>query len=183
MGKGEGSRAETKAAQSQKQDAILQLQAVEKMSPEEASQKLFSQQGVQAGQPVNVKGAKVARSFVAQTQQGAVEGLAVFVSHQGTTYMLLGYTPQGGLSAYANTLIESMGTFGDLTDASALNVKPATLKVVRIDTPMSVADFNSKYPSSVKLETVALINGVAGGGQIPAGYAKQIVGGTGETSK
>lgn len=171
------------AAQSQKQDAILQLQAVEKMSPEEASQKLFSQQGVQAGQPVNVKGAKVARSFVAQTQQGAVEGLAVFVSHQGTTYMLLGYTPQGGLSAYANTLIESMGTFGDLTDASALNVKPATLKVVRIDTPMSVADFNSKYPSSVKLETVALINGVAGGGQIPAGYAKQIVGGTGETSK
>src|SRR5438105_3959616 len=99
------------AAQSPKQDAILQLQPVGKMTPEEASQKLFSQQGLQAGQPVNVKNAKVARSFVAQSQQGAVEGVAAFVSHDGTTYVLLGYTPQGGLSAYANTFLESMGTF------------------------------------------------------------------------
>jgi hypothetical protein len=95
--------------------------------------------------------------------------------------MLAGYTPQGGLSAYGNTFLESMGSFGDLTDSSALIVKPATLKVVRIDQPMSLADFNSKYPSSVKLETLAVINGVEKGGQIPAGYAKQIIGGTGET--
>ncbi len=169
------------AAQSPKQDAILQLQAAGKTSPQEASQKLFSQQGFQAGQPVTVKGAALARSFVAQTQQGSVEGVAAFVSHDGTTYALLGYTPQGGLSAYTSTFLESMGTFGDLTDASALNVKPGTLKVVRIDQPMSVADFNSKYPSNAKLETVALINGVEGGGRIPAGYAKQVIGGSAET--
>src|SRR5205085_10606407 len=100
-------------------------------------------------------------------QQRAVEGVAAFVSHDGTTYVLLGYTPQGGLSAYANTFLESMGTFGDLTDSSALNVKPAILKVVRVDQAMSVADFNSKYPSSSKLQTIALINGVESGGQIP----------------
>jgi predicted Zn-dependent protease len=168
------------AAQSPKQDAILQLQAAGKMSPEEAAQKLFSQQGMQAGQPVTVKGASVARSFVAQTQQGVIEGVAAFVSHQGTTFMLAGYTPQGGLSGYGKTFLESMGSFGDLTDSSALNVKPATLKVVRIDQPMSVADFNSKHPSSAKPETLAIINGVEQGGQIPAGYAKQIIGGTGE---
>jgi predicted Zn-dependent protease len=168
------------AAQSPKQDAILQLQAAGKMSPEEASQKLFSQQGVQVGQPVTVKGAAVARSFTAQTQQGAIEGVAAFVSHQGTTFMLAGYSPQGGFAAYSATFLQSMGTFGDLTDASALNVKPATLKVVHIDQPMSLADFNSKYPSSVKPETVAIINGVEKGAQIPAGYAKQIIGGTGE---
>src|SRR5205085_3100680 len=52
---------EAVAAQSPKQDAILQLQAAGKMSAEEASQKLFSQQGMQAGQPVTVKGATVAR--------------------------------------------------------------------------------------------------------------------------
>jgi hypothetical protein len=150
------------------------------MTPEEASQKLFSQQGLQAGQPVTVKNAKVARSFVAQSQQGAVEGVAAFVSHEGTTYVLLGYTPQGSLTGYVNTFLESMSTFGDLTDNSALSVKPATLKLVHIDQPMSAADFNSKYPSTTKLQTVALINGVESGGQIPAGYAKQIVGGSPE---
>jgi predicted Zn-dependent protease len=171
---------EAVAAQSPKQDAILQLQAAGKMSPEEASQKLFSQQGMQAGQPVTVKGATVARSFVAQTQQGVIEGVAAFVSHQGTTFMLAGYSPQGGLAAYSGTFVEAMNSFGDLTDAGAQNVRPATLKIVRIDQPMSVADFNAKYPSSAKPATIALINGVAAGGQIPAGYAKQVIGGTGE---
>jgi hypothetical protein len=73
-----------------------------------------------------------------------------------------------------------MGTFGELTDSNALNVKPSTVKIVHIDQPMSLADFNAKYPSSAKPETIALINGVGKGGQIPAGYAKQIIGGTGE---
>jgi len=127
-----------------------------------------------------VKGAKVARAFQAQTQQGVIEGVISFTSHQGNTYMMAGYTPQGGLSAYQNTFVDAMGTFSELTDSSALSVKPARVKIVRIDQPMSVSDFNSKYPSSVKLEEVALINGVDPGGKIPAGHAKQVVGGTGE---
>ena len=46
---------------------------------------------------------------------------------------------------------------------------------------MSVSDFNARYPSTVKPETVALLNGVQDkNGQIPAGYAKQVTGGTGE---
>ena len=167
------------AAASPKQDAILQLQAAGKLSPEEAAQKILSQQGIQAGQPVNVKGAKVARTFVAQSDQGTVEGVMAFVPFEGNTYMLIGYTKQGGLSSYGNTFMESMTSFGPLSDSSALQVKPATLKVVKIDQPMSVSDFNARYPSSIKLEQVALINGVDVNGKIPAGYAKQVVGGTG----
>src|SRR6266403_1843526 len=60
--------AQAVAAASPKQDAIIQLQSAGKLSPEEAAQKVFSQQGVQAGQPATVRGAKVARTFVAQTQ-------------------------------------------------------------------------------------------------------------------
>jgi predicted Zn-dependent protease len=171
------------AAASPKQDAILQLQVAGKMSPDEAAQKLFSQQGIQAGQPVNVKGAKVARTFQAQTQQGVIEGVIAFTSHQGNTYMMAGYTPQGSLSGYLSTFVDSMGSLSDLTDSSALSVKPARIKVVKIDQPMSVSDFNARYPSSVKLEEVALINGVDSGGKIPAGHAKQVVGGTGEANK
>ncbi len=171
--------AQAVAAASPKQDAILQLQAAGKLSPEEAAQKILSQQGIQAGQPVNVKGAKVARTFVAQSDQGTVEGVMAFVPFEGNTYMLIGYTKQGGLSSYGNTFMESMTSFGPLSDSSALQVKPATLKVVKIDQPMSVSDFNARYPSSIKLEQVALINGVDVNGKIPAGYAKQVVGGTG----
>ena len=57
-------------------------------------------------------------------------------------------------------------------------MKPGKLKLVKIDRPMSVTEFQSSHPSTAKLEEVALINGVQQGGQIPAGYAKQIVGGT-----
>jgi predicted Zn-dependent protease len=167
------------AAQSPKQDAILQLAPAGKMSPEEAAQKLFSQQGITQGQPVSVHGAKVARTFEAQTQQGVIEGVAAFIPYQGNTYFLAGYSPKGGLATYGNTFLESMGSFGELTDSSALSAKAAKLKIVRIDQPMSVSDFNAKYPSSIKLEQVALINGVDKGGQIPAGYAKQVTGGTG----
>jgi len=168
------------AAQSQKQDAILQLQAVGKMTPEEAAQKLFSQQGVQAGQPVAVKNAKIARSFVAQSQQGTIEGVAAFLSRQGSTYLLAGYTPQGGLAAYGKLFLDSMGSFAELTDSNAMNVKPATVKLVHLDQPMSLSDFNGKYPSTAKPETIALINGLDKGAQLPAGYAKQIIGGTGQ---
>jgi len=168
------------AAASPDQDAIIQLQSAGKISPEEAAQKIFSQQGIQAGQPANVKGAKIARTFVAQTQQGNIEGLMAFVPFQGNTYMLIGYTKQGGLSKYGPIFTESMGTFSELTDRSALQVTPAKLKIVKIDQPMTVSEFNARYPSSIKLERVALINGVDPGGRIPAGYAKQVVGGTPE---
>ena len=165
------------AAQSPKQDAILQLQAAGKISPEDAAQKLFSQQGIVQGQPVDVHGAKIARSFQAKTQQGSIEGVAAFIPYQGSTYMLIGYTAAGGLAGYGDTFLSSMGSFGEIKDASALNAQPARIKIVHLDAPMSVADFNAKYPSTIKAELLALINGVEAGGQIAAGHAKQIVGG------
>ena len=165
------------ASQSPKQDAILQLQAAGKISPEDAAQKLFSQQGIVQGQPVNVHGAKIARSFQAQTQQGNIEGVVAFIPYLGNTYLLLGYTAAGGLAAYGDTFLGSMGSFGELTDGSALNAQPARVKIVHLDAPLSVAEFNAKYPSTIKADLLALINGVEAGGQIPAGYAKQVVGG------
>jgi len=75
-----------------------------------------------------------------------------------------------------------MGTFSELSDPSVLGVKPARLKIVKIDQPMTVSEFNSRYPSSIKPEQVALINGVEPDGKIQAGYAKQVVGGTPDTN-
>jgi predicted Zn-dependent protease len=175
--------AQAVAAQSPKQDAILQLQPAGKTSPEDAAQKVFSQQGIQAGANVQVNGAKVARQFSAQSQQGNIEGIIAFMSKDGNTYMMVGYTPQGGLATYGDPFRTSMGSFGDLKDSSAQNVQPARLKIVKLDAPMTVEQFNARYPSTVKADTIALINGVEKGGSIPAGYAKQVVGGVGEQPK
>jgi hypothetical protein len=68
-----------------------------------------------------------------------------------------------------------MGSFGELKDHVV--AQPARIKIVHLDAPMSLADFESKYPSTVKSGMVALINGVQEGGQFPAGLAKQVVGG------
>jgi len=91
---------------------------------------------------------------------------------------MIGYTKQGGLASYGNVFMQSMGSFGELTDAGALEVKPATLKIVKIDQPMTLNEFNARYPSSIKLEQLAVLNGIDPSGKIPAGYAKQVVGGT-----
>ncbi len=168
------------AAISKDQDAVIQLAVAGKMSPEEAARHFFAQQGVKQGQAaqgtIHQKSA-VSAYFTAQTQQGAVEGLATFLGHEGTTYAIFGYAAAGKLQGYDATFKSSMGSFATLSDPAALNVQPAKLKVAHIDSPMSVTDFNNKYPSSVKIEVVALINGVDKGGTIPAGPAKQVVGG------
>src|SRR4051812_5085281 len=52
-------------AASPKQDAMLQLAPAGKISPDEAAKKIFSEQGIQAGQPVDIHGAKLARAFQA----------------------------------------------------------------------------------------------------------------------
>lgn len=167
------------AAASPQQDAVLQVSSVGKVAPEEAASKLFSQQGVTQGQPVSVRGAALAKQFAAQTQQGAVEGIAAFVPWQGSTYMMVGYTKQGGLAQHLGAFTEAIGSFSELKDPAALDAKPALVKVVRIDHPMSLAEFKAKYPSpGAKDSTLALINGIEAGGQIPAGYAKQVTGGT-----
>jgi predicted Zn-dependent protease len=167
-------------AVSKEQDAMLQLAPAGKMSPQEAAQKFFSQEGVKQGKAAEgtVHGmAAVSAYFGGTTQQGEVEGLVTFLSYGGDTYALFGYTPVGKLASYDGAFRASMGSFAALTDAAALAVQPAHMKVVRLDAPMRFDEFNAKYPSSVKPELVALINGVDKGGTIPAGPAKHVVGG------
>lgn len=164
-------------AQSPKQDAVLQVSSAGKVAPEQAAQQVFSQQGVHPGQPVSVHGAKVASSFTAQGQQGAIEGVAAFIPFQGNTYMLIGYTGQGGMQGYGNTFLDAMGSFGELKDAAAAGVQPAKIHIVRVEAPLSIQEFNARYPSKVKLDLLALINGVEDGSQLQPGYAKQVVGG------
>jgi predicted Zn-dependent protease len=167
-------------AASPKKDAIIQLSAAGKDSPEEATKKFFSQKGVQ---PASLSGGAAlppnARYFQAQTEQGQIGGLVSFVSHKGVTLGILGYTAAQQLAANAPVFQKTIASFGPLTDPAALAVQPAKVELVKVPHSMTVAEFNAQFPSSVPVETVATVNGFEGkDGRLEAGQtAKRIVGG------
>ena len=152
------------AAISPKQDAIVQLQAAgQGTSPEQAAQKFFSQKGIQRGQAAqtSVHGLPaVAAYFAAQTDQGQIGGLVTFLGYNNTTWAILGYTAAAAVQQHDAEFKSVTTSFGPLTDAAAANVQPAKIQLVKLDQPMTVEQFQQKYPSNRKVEEVALINGL-----------------------
>jgi predicted Zn-dependent protease len=171
-------------AASPQQDAIIQLGLAGKTSPEEAARQFMSQQGVQPGNTstTNVNGLPAAGGyFTAQTQQGTVQGLVTFISYSGNTYGFIGYTPEGKLTTYESVFRQTINSFGPLRNQAAMNVKPARVELVKLPRAMTLEQFNSQYPSSIKVEELAIINEVESPTtMMPAGrMVKRVVGGMG----
>lgn len=168
-------------AVSQRQDAAIQLTLSQDVSPDAAAQRFLRQQGIQTlqsgRQTINGLPAVVA-SFRAATQQGTLQGLAVFVSHEGRTYQMLGYSPAGVYAQYQSTFQQSLGSFARLTDAAVLAVQPNRLRIVRITEGMTLAEFHRRFPSAIPIEELAIINQVAAPETVlPAGsQVKRVVG-------
>jgi predicted Zn-dependent protease len=174
--------ADAVVAVSPQQDGIIQLGLAGKTSPQQAVQQFLSQQGVQAGQTssTSINGLPAASGyFQAQTDQGAVQGLVTFVSYNGNTYGLLGYTPAGKLDQYDGVFHQTMSSFGELRDQAALNVKPARVELVKLPRQMTLEQFNAQYPSSIPLTELAIINEIASPSTpMPAGQTvKRVTGG------
>ena len=143
-------------------DAVMQLTLAQgQATPDAAAQAFFAQEGI-AGSPrrttVNSLVA-VSGDFTATTDQGQVNGSALFVQHGGNVYQLLGY---GGNTWNQNVraVRASMGTFDRLTDRAALSVTPNRLEIITLDRDMTLQQFTSRYPSVVPEERIALINQV-----------------------
>jgi predicted Zn-dependent protease len=166
-------------AGSPQNDAILQLSLGGKESPDALLQKFGQQQGLQmgGGQRVTVNGLPGATAeFQAQDQQGnTLSGRVMYVSYGGNTYQLLGYSTAQRYGSYAGTFSQAMQSFGSLTDPAAINKQPVHLSLVRLPRAMTVDEFYRQYPSTVRLELIAAINGVAPGATLPAGtMAKRV---------
>jgi predicted Zn-dependent protease len=174
--------AEAVVAGSPSQDAIMQLSLAGKTPPQEAAQQFLSQQGVQAGNTstASVNGLPAASGyFEAQTEQGAVRGLVTFLSYNGNTYGILGYTPADKLTQYDQVFRQAIGSFGPLRNQAALNVQPAKVELVKLPREMTLEQFNQQYPSSVPIAEVAIINEIESPSTaIPQGRTiKRVVGG------
>ncbi len=157
---------------SPQQDAAIQLTLAQQQSPEAAAQAFLAQQGIQPGQTsrqtVNSVPA-VAATFQASTQQGTVQGLAVFLSHGGNIYQVMGFSPAQVYAQHDQVFRQSLGSFGPVTDPSLLSVQAPRIAIVRADRAMTLAEFNQRYPSTIPLEELAIINGITVSTTIPAG--------------
>ncbi len=171
--------AEAVLAGSPANDAMIQLSLGGQDTPDALLQKFGQQQGVQmtAGQRTTVNGLPAATAeFQAQDQQsGMLAGRVMFLSYGGTTYQLLGYSTAQKYGSYASTISQSMQSFAQLTDQAALSKQPVHLALVRLPRAMTVTEFYRQYPSVVKVELIAAINGLDPNGTLPTGtWAKRV---------
>lgn len=160
-------------------DAAVQLSLGGSESPDALLQKFGQQQGVQAGtaQRTTVNGLTAATAtFQAQDQQSnQLAGRVMYVSYGGTTYQLLGYSSAAKYGGYSGAIDQSVRSFAQLTDPTALGKQPVHLSLMRLSRAMTIEEFYRQYPSAVRLEIVAAINGVPLGATLPAGtMAKRV---------
>jgi predicted Zn-dependent protease len=148
-------------ALSPQKDGIIQLTLAQGNSPEAAARAFLSQQGIQAGQASQqtVNGVPaVASTFQAQSEQGVIQGIAAFFAYNGTTYQVIGYAPAARYPAYDPLFRQSLGSFAPLTDARILNVQPNKVNVVTLPQSMTLAEFAQRYPSSISLAELGIVN-------------------------
>jgi predicted Zn-dependent protease len=163
------------------QDAIVVVTLSSRTSPDAAADEFFSQRGLQASRPQRTRVndlPAVSAVFEANTAEGSLAGRAAFVEHGGKVFRILGYTPASRYRAYDAVFERAIRSFGRLTDRGYLDVQPRRIQVVDLDRDMPVGEFARRYPSTVKLETLALINHVSPNEALHGGQlAKRVVGG------
>ena len=163
------------------QDAVVVLTLAGQQTPVAAANQFFAQQGLRRGNPWRgeIGGMEaVAAEFQVQQQQGVLQGLAAFVEHGGRTYQLLGYSAANRWGRFDQAVSGSVDTFQRVRDASVLNVEPRRIDVVALPEAMTLREFARRYPSTVDLTTLALINQVDADSRLDRGLrVKRVVGG------
>jgi predicted Zn-dependent protease len=170
------------AALAPNKDAVVVLTLDQASSPAAAANAFFGQQGLRRGNALSGGFGGLSGEgsfFVADRTQGEdLVGVASFVSHDGRVFRLLGYTAESDFRGYQGALQAAATSLRRLTDRSKLNVQPRRLEIVRLPSAMTLQEFARRYPSTVELQTLALINQVEPGATLPAGArVKRVVGG------
>jgi predicted Zn-dependent protease len=162
-------------------DAALQIVLSDKKSIEKAADEFFTQQGIslETERSGKINGLpEITGIFRVTTDRGVFKGQATFLSYGGIVYQILGYSPQSVWSSYEGTISRSVASFNRLTDEKILSVEPMRVNIVTLDESMTFEEFTKRYPSSISVETLALINKAELDDKLQSGQLmKQVVGG------
>jgi predicted Zn-dependent protease len=161
-------------------DAQMALTLAGRVPPQQALQAFLQQQGIQPGAvsvtPINGNPAAIAQ-FIAQNEdRSQLAGYVAFIQQDGMTYRVLTITPRQSVQAYDGVFRAAIGSFQRVTDPRLLNVRPARVRVVRLSSAMTLAQFHQQQPSVIPLERLAQINAMEPTTMIPAGtLVKKVV--------
>lgn len=163
------------------EDAILQLTLVQASSPRAAADAFFSENQLDedASSSASINGLPAeTRYFTVATQQGTIKGLVAYVSYRGNIYQLLGYATLGAFTRARPVVTDAIESFRPETDPAVLSIQPARIELVRLPRAMTVREYNRRYPSTIPIEQLALINGVHVGDTLGRGLlVKRVTGG------
>lgn len=152
-------------------------------TPAQTLQGFLGQQGIVVGQSgqTTINGIPaVIASFTAQTESGAISGLAMSLSHQNTTYLIYGIMAQQVASQRGAEVEASIRSFRPLNDPALINVQPARVEIVTLPSAMNGTQFLQRFPSTIPEAQVLIINGIQAASTLPRGaLMKRVVGGIG----
>ena len=164
------------AGVSPEQDGFVVLTLARESTPEEADREFFSKNNLERGD-------RWKRDFnYFRTQpdanQNRIVGLVGFFNYAGRVFQLLSYTKDDKWSPYSRSMENSVGSFKRLTDRRYLDVEPKRIDVVKLSRAMTLGEFDRRYPSTVDLKTLGILNGVPEDARLEAGQRiKRITGG------
>jgi predicted Zn-dependent protease len=159
------------------QDAIVVLTVAEEQSATAAEAKFFAQEGIERGSSWRAGFSHFWTLATPQNPQ-TVRGGVGFFSHGGRVYRLLGYTATDRWNSLVRPIQGSLDSFRGLSDRRYLDVEPARIELVELPRAMTLAEFHGRYPSTVELDTLAIVNGVDADDRLEAGrLVKRVVGG------
>lgn len=162
------------------EDALLLLEAAEEATTAAAAAAFFGEEGVEGGddRTSSFGGLRAyERGFTASDGELELAGLAAFVENAGGVLRVLAVSAAEDWNGRQAELTRALRSLRPTTDRYALAATPARLAIVELPRAMRLEEFAAAYPSSVPLETIALINGVEPGAVLPAGgRVKRVVG-------
>jgi len=145
------------------EDAVVELSAASGASADAAARTFLGQDGMTGGSisRVSLSGLPTASApFSAATENGTVRGTVLFVEHRGGVFGLVGYAPESRWSTHQAVVERALQSFQNLTDATALNVQPQRMDVIRLERRTTIAELASQRNSPASAATLALINQV-----------------------
>ncbi len=153
-------------------DAVLVLSIAAESTARAARDAFVRAEGISASgiRDETRNGLSASRAdFTARSQDGDLRGVVLFVEHRGIVFRFVGYTLANRWGARGSSLVAAVESFRELTDPAALAAQPARLRVVRVDEPMTLETFQSRFAPSVPVQTVGTINRLRPGASIAAG--------------
>ena len=168
-------------AMNEAEDALLQLTLAQEADPAAAVRKFLEQEGVEGGQvqATRINGLDASwAGFNIPSEQSPLTGRLLCIRYGQNTFQLMALAKKDSWANNDQALERGQKSFARLTDRRFLDVQPARVKLERIPRAMTLREFSEQYPSSVDLETLALINHVQPDDRLAAGATlKRVVGG------